>query len=65
MLVYNVPKRKELKKNKKKLPYLEMRVCSYKKEKEHYIIKKHFFYKLSDHRLVSHMTTKNSLYYTE
>jgi hypothetical protein len=36
MLVYNVPKRKELKKNKKKkLPYLEMRVRSYKKEKEH------------------------------
>jgi hypothetical protein len=35
MLVYNVLKRKELKKNKKKLPYLEIRVCSYKKEKEH------------------------------
>jgi hypothetical protein len=35
MLVYNVPKRKELKKNKKKLLYLEMRVRSYKKEKEH------------------------------
>jgi hypothetical protein len=32
MLVYNVPKRKELKKNKKKLSYLEMRVRSYKKE---------------------------------
>jgi hypothetical protein len=44
MLVYNVPKRKELKKIKKKLPYLKMRVRSYKKEKEHYIIKKHFFY---------------------
>jgi hypothetical protein len=39
MLVYNVPKRKELKKNKKKLPYLEMRVRSYKKEN-----KKTFFF---------------------
>jgi hypothetical protein len=35
MLVYNISKRKELKKNKKKTPYLEMRVRSYKKEKEH------------------------------
>jgi hypothetical protein len=35
MLVYNVPKRKELKKNKKKLPYFEIRVRFYKKEKEH------------------------------
>jgi hypothetical protein len=60
MLVYNVPKRKELKKNKKKLPYLEMRVRSYKKEN-----KKNFFM-LSDRRSVSHMTIpKNSLYYTE
>jgi hypothetical protein len=61
MLVYNVPKRKELKKNKKKLSYLKMRVRSYKKEN-----KKTFFYKLSDYRLVSHMTIlKNLLYYTE
>jgi hypothetical protein len=41
MLVYNVPKRKELKKNKKKLPYFEMRVCSYKKKN---INKKTFLY---------------------
>jgi hypothetical protein len=65
MLVYNVPKRKELKKNKKKTP-LPWNEGPFLQKRKRTLIKKHFFYKLSDRRLVSHMIIpKNSLYYTE
>jgi hypothetical protein len=61
MLVYNIPKRKELKKNKKKTP-LPWNKGLFLQKRKRTLIKKHFFYKLSDRKSVSHMTIlKNSL----